>query len=184
VTQSGEPLPPPATARPVTIGNPAQPTETVAAVPLLSVRGLVKHFPLQRDGFFGRKKVVRAVDGVDLDVAAGETVGVVGESGCGKSTFARLVVRIHAPTAGSIRFAGQEIAEESAATIRPLRRRMQMVFQDPYASLNPAHDRRRNPKRADPLSRPRHHGAGNVRACRGIAVCRRPQPADEPALSA
>ena len=83
------------------------------------------------------KKVVRAVDGVDLDVAAGETVGVVGESGCGKSTFARLVVRIHEPTAGSIRFAGQEIADASASAIRPLRRRMQMVFQDPYASLNP-----------------------------------------------
>src|SRR5205085_2884747 len=109
----------------------------VPSEPLLSVRGLVKHFPLARDGFFGAKKVVRAVDGVDLDVGAGETVGVVGESGCGKSTFARLVVRIHEPTAGSIRFAGQEIADARLSAIRPLRRRMQMVFQDPYASLNP-----------------------------------------------
>jgi peptide/nickel transport system ATP-binding protein len=140
VTQAGEPLPPPATARPATIVTAATPDtkpSEAAAAPLLSVRGLVKHFPLPRDGFFGAKKVVRAVDGVDLDVSAGETVGVVGESGCGKSTFARLVVRIHEPTAGSIRFAGQEIGEASAAAIRPLRRRMQMVFQDPYASLNP-----------------------------------------------
>jgi peptide/nickel transport system ATP-binding protein len=140
VTQSGEPLPPPATARPATVvvaTTPETAPSETAAEPLLAVRGLVKHFSLPRDGFFGAKKVVRAVDGVDLDVAAGETVGVVGESGCGKSTFARLVVRIHEPTAGSIRFAGREIAEASASAIRPLRRRMQMVFQDPYASLNP-----------------------------------------------
>ena len=152
VTQSGEPLPPPkVSARPRESGDP-EPSAHVAVdsrlrgneratagatVPLLSVRGLVKHFPLPRDGFFGPRKVVRAVEGVDLDVAAGETVGVVGESGCGKSTFARLVVRIHEPTAGSIRFAGQEIADASASAIRPLRRRMQMVFQDPYASLHP-----------------------------------------------
>jgi len=139
VTQSGESLPPPATARPARVVYTPAPEapETTVAEPLLKVRGLVKHFPLARNGFFSAKKVVRAVDGVDLDVAAGETVGVVGESGCGKSTFARLVVRIHEPTAGSIRFAGQEIAEASASAIRPLRRRMQMVFQDPYASLNP-----------------------------------------------
>jgi peptide/nickel transport system ATP-binding protein len=138
VTQSGEPLPPPA-IRAAAVMSASAPVKTPepAAEPLLSVRGLVKHFPLPRDGFFGAKKAVQAVNGVDLDVAAGETVGVVGESGCGKSTFARLVVRIHEPTAGSIRFAGQEIAGASASAIRPLRRRMQMVFQDPYASLNP-----------------------------------------------
>ena len=139
VTQSGEPLPPPMAAQTATAVSTAvpKPSETAIAEPLLKVRGLVKHFPLPRDGLFGPKKVVRAVGGVDLDVIEGETVGVVGESGCGKSTFARLVVRIHEPTAGSIRFAGQEIADASAAVIRPLRRRMQMVFQDPYASLNP-----------------------------------------------
>jgi peptide/nickel transport system ATP-binding protein len=107
------------------------------AEPLLSVRGLVKHFPLSRNKLFGRPQVVHAVDGVDLDVFPGETVGLVGESGCGKSTFARVVVRIHEPTAGSVRFAGHEIARAAPAAIRPLRRRMQMIFQDPYGSLNP-----------------------------------------------
>jgi peptide/nickel transport system ATP-binding protein len=101
------------------------------------VRGLIKHFALPREDFFRKRKVVRAIDGVDLDIARGETVGMVGESGCGKSTFARLIVRIHEPTAGSIVFAGTDLAKASAAEIRPLRRRMQMVFQDPYASLNP-----------------------------------------------
>ncbi len=139
VTQAGEPLPPPATAR-LAAGPPraAQPSPAQDVTPpLLSVRGLVKHFALPREGFFGKGRYVHAVDGVDLDVMPGETVGLVGESGCGKSTFARLVARIHEPSAGSIRFAGHEIADASASAIRPLRRRMQMVFQDPYASLNP-----------------------------------------------
>ncbi|HXQ66930.1 MAG TPA: ABC transporter ATP-binding protein [Alphaproteobacteria bacterium] len=104
---------------------------------LLEARGVVKHFPLPRAGLFGPTRVVRAVDGVDFDVAQGETVGLVGESGCGKSTLARVLVRIHRPDAGSIRLAGQEIAQSQPSAIRPLRRRMQMVFQDPYASLNP-----------------------------------------------
>ena len=112
-------------------------TSAGAALPLLSVRGLVKHFPLPRESLFSPRRIVHAVNGVDLEVARGETIGIVGESGCGKSTLARLITRIHTPTAGSIRFDGQEIAGASAAAIRPLRRRMQMVFQDPYASLNP-----------------------------------------------
>jgi len=104
---------------------------------LLEVRGLVKHFPLPKNGFFQKRLIVHAVDGVDLDVARGETVGLVGESGCGKSTLARVLIRIHKPDAGSIVFEGEDIARASAAEIRPLRKRMQMVFQDPYASLNP-----------------------------------------------
>jgi peptide/nickel transport system ATP-binding protein len=142
VTQAGDSLPAIAAA-------PAAKPSTAAAgrrelepngdqqAPLLSVRGLVKHFTLPREDFFGKRKIVRAVDGVDLDIARGETVGLVGESGCGKSTFARLVVRIHEPTAGSVVFDGTDIARATAAEIRPLRRRLQMVFQDPYASLNP-----------------------------------------------
>ncbi len=105
--------------------------------PILEVAGLVKHFPLRKGMPFGRRRVVHAVDGVDLVARRGETVGLVGESGCGKSTIARLITRLHEPTAGVVRFEGQDISHASRAAIRPLRRRMQMIFQDPYASLNP-----------------------------------------------
>jgi len=108
-----------------------------APEPLLSLRNLVKRFALPKTGFFRPQRFVHAVEDVSFDVAPGETVGLVGESGCGKSTLARLAVRIHDPDGGEIRFAGQDIAQASAAAIRPLRRRLQMVFQDPYASLNP-----------------------------------------------
>jgi oligopeptide/dipeptide ABC transporter ATP-binding protein len=108
------------------------------AEPLVQVRGLVKHFPLTR-GILLQRKVgaVQAVDGVDFDVMRGETLGIVGETGCGKSTTARLVMRLLEPTAGEIRFEGQDITALKGSRLKAVRREMQMIFQDPYSSLNP-----------------------------------------------
>jgi oligopeptide transport system ATP-binding protein len=104
---------------------------------LLEVRDLVKHFPV-RSGLLGRETdQVRAVDGIGFGVAAGETLGLVGESGSGKSTACRAVLQLIEPTSGSVRFEGQELVGQSQRQLRPLRREMQMIFQDPYASLNP-----------------------------------------------
>ncbi|MFG2906515.1 ABC transporter ATP-binding protein [Kitasatospora sp. NPDC048286] len=105
--------------------------------PLLSVRDLVKTFPGRR-GRTGRPGApIRAVDGVSFDVGAGETLGLVGESGCGKSTTGRMIVRLLDPTSGTVTFDGTEIGGLSQAQLRPHRRDLQMVFQDPYSSLNP-----------------------------------------------
>ncbi|MHB1192715.1 MAG: ABC transporter ATP-binding protein [Longimicrobiales bacterium] len=107
------------------------------SVPLLEVRDLVKHFPIQR-GFLRREVgTVRAVDGVSFDVLQGETLGLVGESGSGKSTLARTVLRLEEPTSGSVRFEGEELAGLAGEALRLRRRHMQMIFQDPFASLNP-----------------------------------------------
>jgi peptide/nickel transport system ATP-binding protein/oligopeptide transport system ATP-binding protein len=105
---------------------------------LLEVRDLVKHFPVKK-GFLIQRQVaaVQAVDGVDFDVLRGETLGLVGESGCGKSTTARLITRLLDPTSGSITWEGRDIAGLSRKELKPLRREMQMIFQDPYSSLNP-----------------------------------------------
>ena len=105
--------------------------------PLLEVTDLKKHFPL-RGGLFRRAAgAVYAVDGVSFSVAPGETLGLVGESGCGKSTVARTVLRLVEPTAGSIRLGGEDITHLDRAALRPFRRRMQIIFQDPFSSLNP-----------------------------------------------
>jgi oligopeptide transport system ATP-binding protein len=107
--------------------------------PLLAVNGLKKHYGV-RGGFLAREvKHVRAVDDVSFEIAPGETLGLVGESGCGKSTTGRCVMRLIEPTEGSVRFAGKEVTALRAGDLRALRRDMQIIFQDPFASLNPRH---------------------------------------------
>ncbi len=105
--------------------------------PLLVVKNLKKYFPLKRGTWFGEGAEVRAVDGVSFEVRRGETVGLVGESGCGKSTMARLILRLLEPTAGEVYFGKASVFETNKEEMRQLRRRMQIVFQDPYSSLDP-----------------------------------------------
>ncbi len=106
--------------------------------PLVQVRDLVKHFPITKGIVFQRQVgAVHAVDGVSFDIFEGETLGIVGETGCGKSTTARLITRLLDPTSGTIEYRGRDIAKIGRKELKPLRREMQMIFQDPYSSLNP-----------------------------------------------
>jgi oligopeptide transport system ATP-binding protein len=105
---------------------------------LLRVQDLVKHFPVHSDALFQREKnVVHAVDGVSFDLIRGETLGLVGESGCGKSTTGRTILQLYRPTSGSVVFDGIDLVRLTPEQLQPVRRRMQMIFQDPYSSLNP-----------------------------------------------
>ena len=108
-----------------------------AAEPLLSVRGLTMHFPIYRGIFRRRVGAVKAVDDVSFDIAAGETLGLVGESGCGKTTAGRAILRLYDPTSGEVALEGRDIARLEGGALRALRPKMQMIFQDPQASLNP-----------------------------------------------
>ncbi|MCC6660766.1 MAG: ATP-binding cassette domain-containing protein [Phycisphaerales bacterium] len=113
------------------------PAPTPNSPPLLDVRDLVKHFPVRGGVLNTAQAKVHAVNGVSLEVRRGEVVGVVGESGCGKSTLGKLVIRLIEPTRGTLLYAGRDITRLSHSELMPLRRRMQIIFQDPYSSLNP-----------------------------------------------
>jgi peptide/nickel transport system ATP-binding protein len=125
-----------------TLPKPASPTaagdgsRAGSAVPLLSVRGLTKHFPI-RVGMLGARGTVRAVEDVSFDVMPGETLGLVGESGCGKTTVGRMILRLEDATAGEVSFAGKDLLRAEGPALQALRHRIQVVFQDPYSSLNP-----------------------------------------------
>ena len=105
--------------------------------PLLQVTNLVKHFPVGGGLFGGRAGLVRAVDGVSFDIRRGETLGLVGESGCGKTTTGRCILQLERPTSGQILFEGRDLTTLDEDELRPIRRKMQVIFQDPYSSLNP-----------------------------------------------
>ncbi|WP_327369993.1 ABC transporter ATP-binding protein [Streptomyces sp. NBC_01217] len=129
------------TSQDKSVDVPAQRASAKGASPevLLKVTGLQKHFPIRKGLLQRNAGAVKAVDGIDFEVHAGETLGVVGESGCGKSTMGRLITRLLEPSAGSIEFEGRDITHLGVGGMRPMRRDMQMIFQDPYSSLNPRH---------------------------------------------
>ena len=110
---------------------------TTKEIPLISVRNLKKYFPIKRGLFGGKKEYVKAVDDLSFDIYKGETFGLVGESGCGKSTTGRSIVRLHDITSGNIFYDGTDIGSLQEKDLKRYRKRMQMIFQDPYASLNP-----------------------------------------------
>ena len=110
------------------------------STPILEVSNLTKFFPIQSQGIFSKVKGDnRAVNGISFTLNAGETLGLVGESGCGKSTAGRTILKLYEPTSGTIKFEGEDITKLSPAKMKPLRTQMQMIFQDPYSSLNPRH---------------------------------------------
>ena len=108
---------------------------------LFSIKGLKKHFPLQKS-YFSRDKgnFIKAVDGVDLDIFRGETVGLIGESGCGKSTLSRVMLRLTEKTEGELIFNGESVSDYNKSTLKNFRRAAQMIFQDPYFSIDPRMD--------------------------------------------
>jgi oligopeptide/dipeptide ABC transporter ATP-binding protein len=121
----------------MTASSPPAPGRRPPPPPLLAVTNLTKHYPIRR-GLFGRQAgTVRAVDGVSLNVMPGETVGVVGESGCGKTTLGRSILRLIEPTSGAVTFDGVDVLALHGSQLRRLRRQMQIIFQDPFSSLNP-----------------------------------------------
>ena len=123
---------------PATAGSPAASNGAAKGETLLEVKDLKMYFPITSGLIFQRKVAdVKAVDGVSFRVKRGETLGLVGESGCGKSTTARAILQLYRPTAGSVQFEGKELTKMGGNELRKMRRRMQMIFQDPYASLNP-----------------------------------------------
>ena len=126
-----------ASQKPIEESQPALPTATTRPRTLVATDKLTKYFPVER-GLLGRgTKYLRAVEDVSIRVRRGETLGLVGESGCGKSTLGRCILRLIEPTFGRVVFDGQDLLPLSHADMRPIRRRMQVIFQDPYSSLNP-----------------------------------------------